>query len=216
MAASQITGARICHRCRSRLADVPAWPQFCESACISAQILAVPDPQTRLGGQQNGLMPGGGVRKPGLLSATWPDGQQSAGFLLKRAGGQQITFVPGLMPISPPRIGIAHFWPAGQHFCSLPVLQHARPSGQQPAFPQHRDVFLLQHFFPHSSSSGQQRLHRLLLSLMHFHFGGQQVSRPHHALPEGQRFVQMSLLPVPTRIFLHSSFESQHSSSHPR
>lgn len=164
----------------------------------------MPDPQIWLGGQQKGLMPGGGVRKPGLLSATWPDGQQSAGSLLKRAGGQQITLVPGLMPMLPARIGIAHFSPAGQHFCVLLVLQHARFFGQQPAFPQQRVVFRLQHFFSHSSSSGQQRLHNPLLSLMHFHFGGQQLSLPHHARFAGQRFVHVSLLPVPMRIFRHS------------
>ena len=64
-------------------------------------------------------MPGGGVRKPGVLSATWPGGQQSLGFSLKRTVGQQTTLVPGLMPISPPRIGIAHFCPAGAAFLLL-------------------------------------------------------------------------------------------------
>jgi hypothetical protein len=34
-------------------------------------------------GQQNGLpTPGGGMLRPGLFSATWPGGQQSAGCLL--------------------------------------------------------------------------------------------------------------------------------------
>jgi hypothetical protein len=46
------------------------------------QILFAADPQIWPGGQQNGLMPGGGVRKPGVLSATWPGGQQSSGLLL--------------------------------------------------------------------------------------------------------------------------------------
>jgi hypothetical protein len=123
--------------------------------------------------------------------------------------------VPGFTPMSPPRIGIAHFWPDGQQRCVLPVTQHDRPFGQQPAFPQQRLVFRSQHFFPHSSSLGQQRLQRPVLSLMHFQFGGQQLSLPHHAWFGGHRFVQTSLLPVPMRIFRHSSFGLQHSSSQP-
>ena len=96
-------------------------------------------------------MPGGGVRKPGLLSATCPGGQHSFGLVFSRACGQQIASVPGLMPMSPAMIGIAHFVPAGQHCVLSPFTQHERFFGQHPALPQHREVLLLQHFFSHSS-----------------------------------------------------------------
>jgi len=127
-----------------------------------------------------------------------------------------MALVPGFNPMSPARIGIAHFSPAGQHFCVLPVTQQARFFGQQPAFPQQRLVLRSQHFFPHSSSSGQQRLQRPVRSLMHFHFGGQHSSLPHHARLGGQRFVQTSLLAVPMRTLRHSSFGLQHSRLQPR
>jgi hypothetical protein len=130
---------------------VPHEPQFSGSDCRFAQYAVAPDLQTMLGGQQYGLMPGGGVRKPGLLSATWPAGQQSFGLLFSRSGGQQIAAVPGLVPMSPARIGMAHFFPEGQQICVSPVTQHERLLGQHPAFPQHREVVLSQHFLSHSS-----------------------------------------------------------------
>jgi hypothetical protein len=61
---------------------LPQLPQLFESDCMSAQYLLVPDPQTWPGGQQSGGMPGGGMRKATVLSATIPGGQQSSGFLL--------------------------------------------------------------------------------------------------------------------------------------
>ena len=58
------------------------------------------------------------------------------------------------------------------------MLQHTKYYGQQPALPQQRDVFLSQHFFrtlpPRASSACKNPVR----SLMHFHFGGQQLSRP--------------------------------------
>jgi hypothetical protein len=169
-----------------------------------------------LGGQQYGLMPGGGVRKPGVLSATWPGGQQSFGLLFSRACGQQIASVPGLMPMSPPRIGIAHFVPEGQHFCVLPVTQQERFFGQHPALPQQREVLLSQHFFSHSSWFLRQRLQRPILSLAQFHFGGQHLFLPHHAWPWGQRFSHTRSEPVPILIVVHSSLGLQHRGPQPR
>jgi hypothetical protein len=119
--------------------------------------------------------------------------------------------VRGRIPMSPARIGTAHFSPAGQHFCVPPVTQHERLLGQQPAAPQHREVRRLQQRSLHCSSFGQQRLQSPVDSLMHFHRGGQHLFLPHHARFDGQRLVQTSRLLVPTRVVRHSSFSRQHS-----
>ena len=120
------------------------------------------------------------------------------------------------MPMSPARMGVAHFCPAGQQICFLPVLQHERLFGQHPALPQQREVDVSQHFCPHSSSFGQQRLQRPVLSLAQCHFGGQHLSLPHHAWFGGQRLVQTCDELVPTRIARHSSFGWQHAEPQPR
>jgi hypothetical protein len=86
----------------------PQLPQLLGSDSRFAQNLFPPDVQTWPGGQQCGLIPGGGIRKPGLLSATCPGGQQSLGWLFSRWGGQQITFAPFMGPMLPLRIGTAH------------------------------------------------------------------------------------------------------------
>jgi hypothetical protein len=49
---------------------LPQRPQLFESDCKFAQNLLAPDPQICPGGQQNELTPGGGIRRPGVLSAT--------------------------------------------------------------------------------------------------------------------------------------------------
>jgi hypothetical protein len=169
-----------------------------------------------LGGQQYGLMPGGGVRNPGLLSATCPGGQHSLGLLFSRACGQQIESVPGLTPMSPARIGIAHFVPAGQQRCVSPVTQHERLFGQHPALPQQRDVLLSQHFLSHSSWFLRQRLQRPIFSLAQFHVGGQHLLLPHHAWPCGQRLSHTRSEPVPIRTVVHSSLGLQHRGPQPR
>ena len=189
---------------------LPHDPQFDGSDWRFAQTVRPPDLHTRLRGQQNGLTPGGGTRRPGLLSAIWPAGQQSFGLLFRRSAGQQIAGVRGRMPTLPGRIGIAHFVRGGQQTCRGPFTQHERLFGQQPASPQQREVRRSQHLFPHSSSLERQRLQSPLRSLTHCHLGGQHLSRPHHARPRGQRFVQTPELPVPTRKVLHSSFGAQH------
>jgi hypothetical protein len=156
------------------------------------------------------------MRKPGLLRATCPGGQQSFGFLLSRAFGQQIASVLGLIPMSPGWIGTAHPWRGGQHTCFGPFTQQDRFFGQQPAFPQQRDVRRSQQRFSHSSSFGRQRLQSPLRSLTQCHLGGQHLSRPHHDCCGGQRFTQTRCEAVPTRMDLHSSFGLQHSRPQPR
>ena len=134
-----------------------------------------------LGGQQYGLMPGGGARKPGVLSATCPGGQQISSEVLKREVGQQTCFELPVIPISPAAIWGAHFVLDGQQIRLPSTVQHGRPSLQHRSFPQQRDVFRSQHFFPHSSWSLRQRLQRRIFSLAQFHFGGQHLFCPHHA-----------------------------------
>ena len=131
------------------------------------------------------------MRRLGLLSATWPAGQQSFGLLLRRSCGQQIASVPGLTPMFPRRIGTAHFVRGGQQTCFLPFTQQERFFGQQPALPQQREVLRSQHLFPHSSSFGRHRLQRPVLGFWQCHFGGQHLPSPHQAWPEGHRFTQM-------------------------
>jgi hypothetical protein len=183
----------------------PHEPQFEGSDRKSAQYVPPEPRQTWPRGQQNGLTPGGGMRMPGLLSATWPGGQQSCGSFERRSCGQQIASVPDLMPMLPGRIGIAHFVRGGQQTCFLPVTQQDRFFGQQPASPQQRDVCLLQHFFPHSSSFGWQRLQRPVAGFRQCHLGGQHLLSPHQAWPDGHRFTQM-LTELRTRAVTHSSF----------
>jgi hypothetical protein len=167
--------------------QIPDWhtfphePQFDGSERKSAQKFPLAPRQIWPRGQQKGLTPGGGIRMPGLLSATWPGGQQSFGVLLRRSSGQQIASVPALMPMSPRRIGTAHFVRGGQQISFLPVTQHERLFGQQPASPQQRDVCRLQHFLPHSSSFGRQRLHSPVDGFWQCHFGGQHLLFPHQA-----------------------------------
>lgn len=116
----------------------------------------------------------------------------------------------------PERIGIAHFVPAAQQTCSGPLTQHERLFGQQPAFPQQREVRRSQHFVPHSSSFRPQRLQRPVRSLAQRHRGGQQVLRPHHARFGGQRSSQVTVDAVPTRIERHSWFGLQQKRPQPR
>jgi len=167
---------------------LPQEPQFDGSERKSAQYAPLADRQIWLRGQQYGLMPGGGMWRLGLLSATCPEGQQSFGLLFRRSCGQQIASVPGLTPMLPGRMGTAHFVRGGQQTCFLPVTQHDRFFGQQPALPQQRDVCLSQHLLPHSSSFGRQRLQSPVLGFRQCHFGGQHLPSPHRAWPEGQRF----------------------------
>jgi hypothetical protein len=190
----------------------PQLPQFIGSERRFAQTRPAPVTQIWLRGQQNGLTPGGGVRKPGLLSATCPAGQQSFGLLLRRSCGQQIASVPGLIPMFPRRIGTAHFCRGGQHTCFLPVTQHERFFGQQPAFPQQRVVRLSQHLRSHSSSNGSQRLQRPVEGFAQRQFFGQHVSLPQRARPSGQRGTQTA---IEGRIDLaHSSFGLQQVTPH--
>ena len=146
-----------------------------------------PDRQIWLGGQQSGGTPGGGIRKPGVLSATIPDGQQRSGLLLTRSGGQQIGRVRGRTPMFPRRIGTLHLCCGGQHARPLAVLQHDRLLGQQPARPQHRVVRRLQHLRSHASSSSRQGLHWPVDGFAHRRPRGQHVFGPHRARLWGHR-----------------------------
>jgi hypothetical protein len=148
---------------------------------MSTQALPALDGQICPGGQQNGLMPVGGIARPGVFRATCPGGQQIASAVLKRATGQQIRGDDLVMPIAPRRIIGAHFVFGGQQVRSPSTVQHARPFWQQRFGPQHRLVRLSQHFVPHSSSVRPQRLQSPVLSLAQRHFGGQHFFRPHHA-----------------------------------
>jgi hypothetical protein len=190
----------------------PQEPQFDGSDCRFAQNLRPPDRQIWLGGQQSGGMPGGGVRNPGLLSATIPGGQQSRGVLLSRSCGQQIDGVPGLTPMFPRRIGTAHFVRGGQQTWLLSVTQQERFFGQQPALPQQRLVRLSQHLRSHSSSFGPQRLHSPVEGFTQRQFLGQHLSLPQRARPCGQRGTQIASAGLIDRT--HSSLGAQHRSAH--
>src|SRR5215510_8471094 len=78
----------------------PHEPQFDGSDRKSAQKFPLAPRQIWPRGQQNGLTPGGGMRMPGLLSATWPGGQQSFGLLLRRSSDHYSTWVPSETPVS--------------------------------------------------------------------------------------------------------------------
>ena len=68
---------------------------------------------------------------------------------------------------------MAHFSPRGQQTCVLPLLQHERLFGQQPALPQQRVVRLSQHLRRHSSWLGAQRLQSPVEGFAHRQFFGQ-------------------------------------------
>ncbi len=190
----------------------PHDPQFAGSDCRFAQNARPPDRQIWLRGQQSGGTPGGGVRKPGLLSATIPGGQQSFGLLFRRSCGQQIAAVPRLTPMFPARIGTAHFVRGGQHTCAFSVTQQERFFGQQPALPQQRVVRLSQHLRSHSSSFGPQRSHSPVDGFTQRQFFGQHLSLPQRARPCGQRGTQTAIAGLIDRT--HSSLGAQHRSAH--
>jgi hypothetical protein len=118
------------------------------------------------------------------------------------------------MPMFPWRMGMAHFSPRGQQTCVLPLLQHERLFGQQPALPQQRVVRLSQHLRRHSSWFGAQRLQRPVEGLAQRQLVGQHFEGPHRARPCGQRFAQTVCDEVPNRARRHSSFGSQQTRPH--
>ena len=109
----------------------------------------------------------------------------------------------------PSRMGMAHFSPRGQQTCVLPLLQHERLFGQQPALPQQRVVRLSQHLRRHSSWLGAQRLQSPVEGFAQRQFFGQHFDGPHRARPWEQRFTQTVCDEVPKRARRHSSFGSQ-------
>jgi hypothetical protein len=83
----------------------PQLPQFLGSDCRFTQAFpATAEGQIWPGGQQNGLIPGGGMAKPGVLSATCPGGQQISSDVLKRGSGQQTRGEFRVSPLWPGRI----------------------------------------------------------------------------------------------------------------
>ena len=145
------------------------------------------------------------MRKPGVLSATIPDGQQRSGSLLIRSGGQQIDRVRGRTPMFPRRIGTLHLCCGGQHALPLAVLQHERLLGQHPAVPQQRVVRRLQHLRSHASSSSRQRLQRPVDGFAQRRFRGQHLFGPHRARPWGHCGTHLRSDPIRR----HSSFVLQ-------
>ena len=106
----------------------PQLPQFLGSDRRSTQAFpATADGQIWPGGQQNGLMPGGGMAKPGVLSATCPGGQQISSAVLKRGRGQQTRGEFRVSRLWPARICGAHFVLGGQQMRFPSTVQHARP-----------------------------------------------------------------------------------------
>lgn len=105
----------------------PHLPQFLGSDRRSTHALPALDGQICPGGQQKGLMPVGGIAKPGVFKATCPGGQQISSAVLKRATGQQIRGDDFVTPIAPRTIIGAHLVFGGQQTRSPSTVQHARP-----------------------------------------------------------------------------------------